>query len=406
MRILTLTNLYPNPFHPNRATFNRQHIKIMAQQHAVRVISPIAWTDELAARWRGKPALPPGRRVIFDGIEVDHPRYLFTPRIFRSRYGQFYLRSVKKSFARALREFRPDLIYAPWAYPDGWAAVQLGREAGLPVIVKVHGSDVLLLSKTPDRRQATAEALSSANAVIAVSRDLAKHVVALGASPDRVRVVYDAVNPAVFYPGDRSEARSRLGLPAEEPILLFIGNLVPVKGIDVLIDACSLLAKEGLPFRVYLIGEGPLRRSLEKQVLRAGLQDRVRFMGSLPHADLPDWYRAASLFVLASHSEGVPNVLLESVACGTPFVASNVGGIAEIPQTGSSLLVPAGDAVQLASAVRVSLAKGSGREPQDRVRTKCRKESVAESLAIFAEVIAEHAKGRSGASAKSVSVSC
>src|SRR5206468_1288978 len=118
MRILAMTNLYPNPFQPNRATFNRHQFRLLAEKHLIRVISPIAWTDELKARCNGAAALPARRQVRFDGLIVDHPRYLFLPKMARKWYGRFYCASVKRTFFRVARAFRPDLVFAPWAYPD------------------------------------------------------------------------------------------------------------------------------------------------------------------------------------------------------------------------------------------------------------------------------------------------
>src|SRR4051812_33902075 len=171
MRILTLTSLYPNPLQPHLANHNRQLIRHVARRQAVRVIAPVAWTEELAARRRGE-TLPPGRRTVLDGIPVEHPRYLFTPKILRGWYGRFFCWSVRSAFERAVAEFRPDVVYTPWAYPDGWTAVRLGRRARLPVVLQVMGSDVLLLHQCPRKRQATLEGLRQADAVVAVSRDL------------------------------------------------------------------------------------------------------------------------------------------------------------------------------------------------------------------------------------------
>jgi glycosyltransferase involved in cell wall biosynthesis len=356
MRVLTITNLYPNPYEPTRATFNRQQVRSLARRHAVRVISPIAWTEELAARRAGQPPLPRGRRVTCDGITVDHPLYLYTPKLLRGWYGQFYRRSVEPSFKRALEEFNPDVVFAPWAYPDGWAAVELARQAGLPAVIKVHGCDVLAegrgLQPGSARHRRTADALRGADAVIAVSQDLASHVVDLGVDKSRVRVVYDGIDTDLFNPAPAAEARQRLGLGAGgEPVVLFVGNLVSVKNVEALIDACGLMAKASTPFRCFIIGKGALREDLEARAAALGLGERVKFMGSRPHEQLPDWYRAADVFVLPSWSEGVPCVLLESLACGTPFVASRVGGIPEIAGRGASRLVPPGDARQLAGAI-------------------------------------------------------
>lgn len=356
MRILAVTNLYPNPFEPNRGTFNRQQFRALAEIHALHVLSPISWVDEARARLRGKAALPPSRRVTCDGISVEHPRYYYPPGILRSRYGHWYEWSIRSLFERAVEVFRPDLIFAPWAYPDGWAAVNLGRQAGLPVVVKVHGSDILWsLWHHADRRERTREALLGADAVVAVSEDLARHVHRLDVAPERVRVVYDGIDAQLFHPGPRAEARSRLGLDAHEPTILFVGNLLPVKGLDLLITACAQLVNRGQRFRCYLVGQGLLRAQLAAQIKQLGLTERVILMGPRPHAQLPDWFRSADVFVLPSRSEGLPCVLLEASACGRPFVASAVGGIPEIARAGRGRLFPPGDASRLADALEAEL---------------------------------------------------
>jgi glycosyltransferase involved in cell wall biosynthesis len=141
---------------------------------------------------------------------------------------------------------------------------------------------------------------------------------------------------------------------------LFVGRLVPVKGLDVLLDACAELARSGGRFRLCLVGDGPLRGSLEQRAGRLGLGGKVQFCGPRPHGQLPDWFRAADLFVLPSRSEGLPSVLLEATACGTPFVASRVGGIPEVAGPEGSRLVPPGDAGLLAVALADSLRGGRG----------------------------------------------
>jgi glycosyltransferase involved in cell wall biosynthesis len=352
VRILGLTNLYPNPLQPHRAPFNRDKFQLLAEQHAVRVIAPIAWLDEFRARWKAKGAWHCERRRMDGDVVVEHPRYWYSPRIGRQFYGHSFYASVRRTFRRAVKEFQPDVVLATWAYPDGWAGVRLAREAGLPVVIQVHGSDVLLLDDCPAKRERTAEALSCADRVIAVSEDLARNVVALGARPEKVHVVYNGVDSTLFYPGPRHEARRRLGLAEAGRMVLFIGNLVPVKSIHTLLTASSLLARDGLTHTVAIIGSGPLRDSLAQQARDLGIEHHVRFVGSLDHASLPDWYRAANVFVLPSVSEGVPNVLLEAIASGTPFVASDVGGIPEVAAGGDGTLVPPSNPGELAEAMR------------------------------------------------------
>jgi glycosyltransferase involved in cell wall biosynthesis len=390
MRVLGLTSLYPNPLQPHRAPFNRHQLRLLGERYPVRVIAPVAWTDELAARRRGAAPLPADRRVTHDGLPVEHPRYYFPPRVLRGCYGHCFRASVRRAFGRAVAEFRPDVIHAPFAYPDGWAAVQLGHEAGLPVAVQVHGSDVRLLDSFPARRRRTEEALRAADGVIAVSQDLADTVVRMGVDPDRVLLVYDGIDPDLFHPGSKAAARIRLGLDRDARRLLFVGNFYPVKGADVLLHACHRLRQRGLAFEVDLIGQGPQGDALQALVRRLGLDGTVGFRGSMPQAELADWYRSADVFVLPSHSEGVPNVLLEAMACHTPYVATDVGGIPEIHVPEVGRLVPANDPAALADAIVRELAappRDADEWPAPRLRT----EAVAEVAEFLESVVARRA---------------
>ena len=242
MRILAITSLYPNPLHPNRAAFNRQQFKALASEHQVQVISPIAWTDEWSQR---RVAMPAERQCVCDGMIVHHPRYLFTPKILRSSYGGFFLRSVRGCFEKVIANMQPEVVLGCWAYPDGWAAIKLAREVDLPVALKVHGSDILSLDQYPARRRRTAEALANADAVVSVSHDLARQAIALGADQNRVSVVYNGVDRALFHPGSKDTARLDLGLSCRDPLVLFVGNLVSAKNVEVLLDALALVAQRG-----------------------------------------------------------------------------------------------------------------------------------------------------------------
>ena len=385
MRVLAMTNLYPNPFQPHRATFNRHQFRILGQTHPVRVIAPIAWTDELKARRNGAAPLPPGRTLEHDGLRVEYPRYVFPPKVARGWYGYCYFASVKGAFRRAVREFAPELVFAPWAYPDGWAAVRLGHAAGLPVVLQVHGSDVLLLDQTPAKKRGTVEALVAADGVVAVSHDIARRWGELGVWPDRVRVIHDGVDQSVFAPGDKAAERAALNLPDGVPVLLFVGNLVPVKAIDVLLRACANPPLRDTAFRLVLVGQGPQRSALEALARELGVAGKVWFAGPLPQAELPRWYRAADVFVLPSHSEGVPNVLLEASACGTPWVASRVGGIPEIAHLGVSRMVTPDSPTELAAAIGEVLATPPAYRPPG---PKPREVAVGELIDWFAATLA------------------
>jgi glycosyltransferase involved in cell wall biosynthesis len=364
MRLLLITNIFPSPVLPMKGPFNLELVRALSRRHQVRVIAPLAWTDELAARRRGI-RLPPGRVSAPDGVngvEVVHPRYYFTPKILREQYGRFMWHSVRRVVLSQLDRFRPDVVLAYWVHPDGEMAVRAARVAGVPSAVMVGGSDVLVLAQSPGRRRPILNVLNAADAVIPVSNDLKARLIAIGVAPDKIHVVPRGVDVGRFAPGSRAESRRKLGIPADARAVLWVGRMVPVKGLDVLLDACGRLrAGSGvLPFRLYLVGDGPLRETLLHRSVKLGVADAVSFVGAVPHSELGDWYRAADLTVLPSRSEGVPNVLRESLACGTPFVASAVGGIPEIADEATCRLVPPEDPTALAAALAGAIERGRG----------------------------------------------
>ncbi len=329
------------------------------------------------------------RRHRLDGIEIAHPRYYYPPGILRSCYGHCFLQSIRSCTLEMACEFRPDIILGSWAYPDGYAAVRLAKQLNIPVAVQVLGSDVNLLDRFPARRRETWKSLHSADAVITVSQDLANKIIHHGIDSRRVKVVYRGMNKSVFFPGSQREARSELKMGDASPKLLFIGNLVPVKAVDVLITACALLQDCFPQLQLHIIGDGPLRKSLQAQAAAISIDNRVHFHGVVPHGQLPMWYRAADLLVLPSLAEGVPNVLLESIACGRPYVASDTGGIPEISNHAGCALVVPGNPQALANAIAEKIRDGTAPTPAD-----LRVESWDESGRVLGRVLDAVARGK------------
>jgi peptidoglycan/xylan/chitin deacetylase (PgdA/CDA1 family) len=224
----------------------------------------------------------------------------------------------------------------------------------------IGGSDVLVLAQDAARRRRIMNVLATADRVAVVSADLREKLCHFGIDPSKIHVVYRGVDRGLFTPGDRASARRRLEISPEGPVLLWVGRMVPVKGLDVLIDAFTLLRSRQPNCHLYLVGDGPLRRKLEQRVASLDLSRFCIFTGAVNHARLADWYRAADLTLLPSLSEGIPNVLRESQACGTSFVASRVGGISEIADDDRDVLVPPGDAPALAAGIERGLTQNSG----------------------------------------------
>jgi glycosyltransferase involved in cell wall biosynthesis len=273
-------------------------------------------------------------------LHTDHFVFVFPPGLGRSLHAVCWLLSLWWQRGRQIRQAHYDCILVSWAYPDAAAAGWLARRLGIPYVVKVHGSDLNVQANHALRRPQIRSALTGAAGVVAVSRALAAKAVALGVHPSNVHVLYNGVDTSVFSPDSRSEARSRLGFSTYSPLLLFVGNLKPSKGcLDLLEAFPALLAVQPLARLVY-VGTGAARAALLARAEALGCLDHVEVAGSVAHADLGDWFRAADLLCLPSHNEGVPNVVLEAMACGTPVVASDVGGIPEVVPEYAGILVP------------------------------------------------------------------
>ncbi len=352
MRILFVTPTFPSSLDPTRGIPNFETARSLAMRHEVVVIAHLSWLDWL--RRRPSSGGPPRVRTL-DGIEIHHPVYYYPPACLRTTYTWFLWRSIRPTVRVLLSRFVPDVVLAGWVHPDGDSALRAAALAGAPCVQWSGGSDVLVLPRNPGRRACVVDVLRRSDAVVCVSEHLKRAINDLGVSRDRIHVVRNGLDHSRFLPGDRAGARERLGLPIGGKMLLWVGRMVPVKGVDVLIDACAVLRKGSLDLRLCLVGDGPLRRALASRVADAGLEDRVTFAGDVLNEALADWYRAADLTVLPSYSEGVPNVLYESMCCGTPFVASAVGGVPEIADPGLDRLVSSGDVAGLADAIRFQL---------------------------------------------------
>ncbi len=358
MRILFFSLVYPNPHQPTKGMFTRALVEALSVQHPVQVIAPVTWPVAWGLEHRTGSSVRPA--PLLSGVSVHHPTYYYPPKVLRRFYGSFLWHSVRGTLERVLATFQPEAVIGYWAHPDGEVAVRAARRSKATAAIMVGGSDILLLTRGSARRRAITRVLSSADAIFAVGSDLKSRVVDLGIPAVKVHVFSMGVDTDLFCPGDRRQARERLGLAVEGTMLLWVGHIVPVKGLEVLLEACRLLREEGHSFRLALVGDGPLRGRLQAQAA-ATLGGSVHFAGAVAHHDLPDWYRAADLTVLSSHSEGVPNVLRESLACGTPFVATKVGSIAELTEHPGRDLVPPGDSRALAAVVarRLQMAGGA-----------------------------------------------
>ncbi|MEI7712427.1 MAG: glycosyltransferase family 4 protein [Rhodospirillales bacterium] len=340
IRLLTFSTLYPNAARPNHGVFVENRLRqLLASGEAVStVLAPIPYFPSSApcfGEWARYAAAPAAETR--NGIEVLHPRYLAIPKIGMSVAPFLLYRAMIPVLRRLLASGRRfDAIDAHYFYPDGVAAVWLGRYFRLPVVVTARGSDVTQLPEFRIPHRLICGAVAGSSAMITVSSALKDTLMELGAPAEKVTVLRNGVDTALFSPpADREALRRSLGLTRRT--LISVGLLIDRKGHHRTIEAMAQLPE----YELIIAGEGPERDRLAAQIARLGLTDRVRLLGARPHAELPALYGAADASVLASSREGWANVLLESMACGTPVVASNIPGNPEVVRTRDAGLIVA-----------------------------------------------------------------
>ena len=327
LSILTVTTLFPNPVNPAHGSFVATRLEklVASGEIEAEVLAPVPWLPS----WL--PYSPAGRldRVpkfrMHAGLKVHHPRYLVVPKVGMTLTPHTLFWTLKLTLQRLLAEgLRFDLIDAHYFYPDGVAAARLAREFGIPVVVTARGTDLNLIPKYTAPRRMICRAAAHADGLVTVCQALKDRLVKLGTAPDRIVVLRNGVDLQVFNPMNREKARARLGLTRRT--LGSVGWLVERKGHHHAIRALRALPDTDL----LIVGEGPERTSLERLAAKEGVSERVRFLGRIEQKSLPEIYNAVDALVLASSREGWANVLLESMACGTPVIASAVWGTPEV----------------------------------------------------------------------------
>lgn len=358
--LVVFSALFPSAVRPGAGLFIRERMFRVARHRPLAVVSPQPWFpgQGLIRRWRPgyRPQAP--ALEMQQGIRVYHPRYLALPGLLRqldgwsmALSGYLLLRRLKAQGAR--------LIDAHFAYPDGEAAVRLGRWLRLPVTITLRGTEVPH-SRNPALRPRLALTLKAADRVFSVSDSLRRLALALGVDAERTEVVGNGVDVARFYPVDRAAACRHIGVPQDAQVLVSVGALVERKGMHRVIDCLPALIERHPHLHYVVVGgaspEGDNRAELDAQMARLGLAGRVHFLGALPPDQLKTPLSAADVFVLATRNEGWANVFLEAMACGLPVVTTDVGGNAEVvcrPELGR--IVPFGDAGALRQALDAAL---------------------------------------------------
>jgi teichuronic acid biosynthesis glycosyltransferase TuaC len=341
VNILTFSTLYPSAARPTHGIFVEARLRKLLESGAVgaRVVAPCPWFPFSSPQFGQYSAF--ARTPRFEtrhGIAVDHPRYPLIPKLGMSSAPIGLFAGALPLLRRHLRNGeRFDLIDAHYFYPDGVAAVLLAHAFDIPVVITARGDDLDLIATYAVPRQWIRWAADRASGLITVSSGLKRRLVALGVEPHRVRVLRNGVALESFRPADREAARMALGFT--RPTLLAVGNMVPKKRQALIVESLPHLPGVEL----VVVGDGPERARILATAAALGVADRVRLLGRSPQEALPQVYTAADLLVHPSSREGWPNVLLESIACGTPVVVGGFDGVQDIitaPEAGRILTQP------------------------------------------------------------------
>ncbi len=363
MRVLVFSSLYPSATRPAHGIFVETRLRELLKtgEVEVRVVAPVPWFFSTHPRYgdKARMAATPAYEERH-GVQVWHPRFPVIPK-FGMTLAPMLLALWSLPALRRLQQAGYDFehIDAHYYYPDGVAAAWLARRLGKTLTITARGTDLNLIPQYALPRRMLQWAARQAQASIGVCGALVDVLRSWGLPPEKLHVLRNGVDLQRFHRCPDEGLRARAGLKAGEgPLLLSVGHLIERKGHHLVIEALAELRATHPHARLVIIGEGDERAALEALIQRLGLQGRVLLTGSLPQSELPGWYSSADALVLASSREGWANVLLESMACGTPVVATNIWGTPEVvarPEAG--LLVNGRSGAALASGLRELLAR-------------------------------------------------
>ena len=361
IRTLLFSTLYPSSARPLHGIFVETRLRELLKTGRVqtRVVAPVPWFPSTHERWGyyGRLARTPSKEV-HNGIEVLHPRYPLLPKIGMTTAPLLMALGALRCVQGVIDEgFDFDVIDAHYYYPDGVAAALLARYFRKPLAITARGSDLNLLPEYTLPRKMIQWAASRADASIGVCAALTDVLSAWGVPPNRLHVMRNGVDLQRFQPQPHEASRSALGLSGS-PILLSVGYLIERKGHHLLLQAMPEILKHYPHARLVVVGDGDMRGALLRLARDLRIEPHVTFAGAITQAELKHWYSAADVFLLASSREGWANVLLESMACGTPVVATRIWGTPEVvTEERVGLLVDHRSAEAIAAAVLRLLAR-------------------------------------------------
>jgi len=349
LKIAVVTAHFPSSGEPTKGRPAYQTLRVLSSQCDVQVFYPhAAYPSFRKPRSRTYSGLDGSFNL--PDVKVGYYDYPVLPMVSRPFNGW----NAARVLLPHVRNFAPDLIFSYFLYPDGYAAVKIGKALSVPVIVMGVGSDVHSIG---DRFSAmhTRTVLRDADFVLGISEDLRQRCVAMGAPPEKTRAIVSGCDLSVFHVRDRLEAREKLHIDPASEAIVYIGRMDVKKGLRELVEAAAALRSKHPNLHVYMVGDGSDRPVIENAIQAKDAAGYIHAVPGCSFDQVADWMTAADLVTLPSYMEGCPNVILEALACGRPVVATNVGGIPEIMSDDCGSLVPPRGSRALAEALASSL---------------------------------------------------
>ncbi len=349
LRVAVVTRYFPSSGEPVQGRSLYETLRVLGRSAEVRVFYPNAdYPRILKPRSRTYDKLDPAFRP--PDVNVSYFNYPALPLVSRPLNGWMAARTLLPH----VRAFAPDIVFGCFLYPEGYAALRIARQLGTPVVVKSIGSDLNRLDD-PFCARRTRAVLKQADAILTVSDDLRRKAIAMGAPAATTKAVLNGCDLSIFRPHDRSEARARLGIVPSCEAVVYVGRMDLRKGLRELVEAAASLRPSRPLLHCYLVGSGPDRPAIKQEVAARGAGDFIHLVPGCAFHEVAVWMAAADVVTLPSYMEGLPNVVIEALACGRPIVATEVGGIPEALNEACGRLVPPRNAARLADALASTL---------------------------------------------------